>query len=175
MVAVESRPEPLIEHLGKGPGQPWEHRWRQFSCVTGRVEPGCTSLRPHLRADCHQGRISSWTSLLGGAFSLWTENLLIQVSNFLAFLYGTSLLCQSFCHHAFVVTPFPLYSSVWLLHPGMFKTSEVTKAGNSVQVLLLFCLSLYVPCATERKSSCFWNPDTVDEFVSFVDDIAFNM
>jgi len=26
MGAVGSRPEPLIEHLGKGPGQPREHR-----------------------------------------------------------------------------------------------------------------------------------------------------
>ena len=26
MVTVESRPEPLIEHLGKGPGQLWEYR-----------------------------------------------------------------------------------------------------------------------------------------------------
>ncbi len=26
MVTVDSRPEPLIEHLGKGPGQLWEHR-----------------------------------------------------------------------------------------------------------------------------------------------------
>jgi len=25
-VTVESQPEPLIEHLGKGLGQPWEHR-----------------------------------------------------------------------------------------------------------------------------------------------------
>jgi len=26
MGTAESQPEPLIEHLGKGPGQPWEHR-----------------------------------------------------------------------------------------------------------------------------------------------------
>ena len=26
MVTAESWPEPLIEHLGKGPNQPWEHR-----------------------------------------------------------------------------------------------------------------------------------------------------
>jgi len=26
MVTVESQPEPLIEHLGEGLGQPWEHR-----------------------------------------------------------------------------------------------------------------------------------------------------
>ena len=26
MGTVESQPEPLMEHLGKGPGQPWEHR-----------------------------------------------------------------------------------------------------------------------------------------------------
>jgi len=32
------------------------------------VEPGCTSLRPHLRADWHGGRISGWSSLLGEAF-----------------------------------------------------------------------------------------------------------
>ena len=30
MVTVESWPEPLIEHLGKGPSQPRENRWRQF-------------------------------------------------------------------------------------------------------------------------------------------------
>jgi len=36
MVTTESRPEPLIENLGKGPSQPWKHRWRQFSCVTRR-------------------------------------------------------------------------------------------------------------------------------------------
>ena len=29
-------PEPLIEHLEKRPGQPWEHMWRQFSLATGR-------------------------------------------------------------------------------------------------------------------------------------------
>jgi len=27
------------------------------------VEAGCTSLRPHLRADCHWGRVSGWRSL----------------------------------------------------------------------------------------------------------------
>jgi len=26
MGTAESQPEPLIEHLGKGPGQLWEHR-----------------------------------------------------------------------------------------------------------------------------------------------------
>jgi len=32
------------------------------------VEPGCTSLRPHLRADCHWGRISGWRCLPCGVF-----------------------------------------------------------------------------------------------------------
>ena len=50
MGTAESQPEPLIEHLGKGPSQPWEHRWRQFRCVIGR---GGACL--HL----------SWTSLKG--------------------------------------------------------------------------------------------------------------
>jgi len=35
-VIVESRSEPLIEHLGKGPSQPWVHRWKHFTCVIGR-------------------------------------------------------------------------------------------------------------------------------------------
>ena len=26
MLTVESQPEPLMEHPGKGPSQPWEHR-----------------------------------------------------------------------------------------------------------------------------------------------------
>jgi len=33
------------------------------------VEPGCISLKPHLRADCHWRWISYWRSLFGGAFS----------------------------------------------------------------------------------------------------------
>jgi len=36
MGTVESRPEALVEHLGKGPGQLWEHRWRPFTCMAGR-------------------------------------------------------------------------------------------------------------------------------------------
>ena len=36
MRAVEPQPEPLMEQLRKGPSQPWEHRWRQFSSVAGR-------------------------------------------------------------------------------------------------------------------------------------------
>ena len=36
MGTVESQPEPLIDHLRRALSQPWEHRWRQFSCVTRR-------------------------------------------------------------------------------------------------------------------------------------------
>jgi len=36
MQTVESQPKTLIDHLGKGPGQPWKHSWRQFTGVTGR-------------------------------------------------------------------------------------------------------------------------------------------
>ena len=38
----------------------------------GEVEPGCTSPRPHLRAHCHWGRISSWRLLL--MEFLWAYN-----------------------------------------------------------------------------------------------------
>ena len=49
-------------------------------------------------------------------FPLQTWNLLIWVSNLLPFLYSTFLLCQSFCHHSFVVMPFLLWT-FQLLHP----------------------------------------------------------
>jgi len=39
-------------------GQPWEHRWRHPE----EVETGCTSLRPHLRTDWYQERISGCRS-----------------------------------------------------------------------------------------------------------------
>ena len=29
-----SWPEPVIEQLVKGHSQPWEHRWKKFTCVT---------------------------------------------------------------------------------------------------------------------------------------------
>jgi len=63
---AESRPEPLIDHLKQAASQLWEHRWRQPTCVTRWVEPGSTSPRPHLRADCHPERVSSWILLLMG-------------------------------------------------------------------------------------------------------------
>lgn len=71
MGTVETQPEPLIEHLRKGPGQPWEHWWRQSVCVTrrgGGGRHGCTSLKPLLRADCHWWRISGWRSIPCGVF-----------------------------------------------------------------------------------------------------------
>jgi len=33
MGTVKSWPEAVIEHLVKGRSQPWEHRWKQFTCV----------------------------------------------------------------------------------------------------------------------------------------------
>jgi len=38
MGTVESWPEPLVDHLRQALSQAWEHRWRQFSCVTGMGE-----------------------------------------------------------------------------------------------------------------------------------------
>jgi len=64
---VESQPEPLIDHLRQGlsHGSTGEGN----SCVWPEgVEPGYTSLRPHLRAECLWGRISFWRFLLCGTF-----------------------------------------------------------------------------------------------------------
>jgi len=64
MGTVESRLEPLFEHLEKGLGQPWEQRGRQF--LAGGA--GLRSFRPHLRADCYWGRISFWRFLFVEVF-----------------------------------------------------------------------------------------------------------
>lgn len=51
MGIAKSRPEPMIEHLGKGHSQLWEHRWKQFTCATGKGGTGFHLLpKPHLRA-----------------------------------------------------------------------------------------------------------------------------
>ena len=39
MGIFKSQPEPVIEHLVKGHSQPWEHRWKQFTCATRRGGP----------------------------------------------------------------------------------------------------------------------------------------
>jgi len=63
MVTIESWPEPLIEQLGKGPVSPGNAGEGNSAVRQEGVEPGCTSLRPHLRTDCHWGRSSGWRSL----------------------------------------------------------------------------------------------------------------
>jgi len=63
MGIAKLQPEPMIEHLVKGHSQPWEHRCKQFTCVTKRVESSSYP-KPHLRAGCHKGRFSTWRLLL---------------------------------------------------------------------------------------------------------------
>ena len=114
MGTVESWPELLIEHLGKGHGQLWEHRWRQSPLWPEGVEPGCTTLRPHLRADCHWARISFWRSLPSDALPckprIFWYRWAIFFPSFIAPLYSASPFIITF-----VVAPFPLYWSVPLL------------------------------------------------------------
>jgi len=47
MVTVESQPEALIKHLGKGPSGPWSTGKGNAAVRPEVVEPGCTSLRPY--------------------------------------------------------------------------------------------------------------------------------
>jgi len=112
MRTAETRPEPLIEHLGKGSSWPWEHRWRQFTHVTGRGGAWLPHSKTTIKACLPLGKdllleIPPWWS-----FPLWTWNLLMWVSNLLPILYSTFLSCWSFCHHTFVVMRFPVYWSV---------------------------------------------------------------
>jgi len=68
MGTVESWPEPLLEHPGKGLVSPGSTGGDSSAVGQEGVEPGCTSLRPHLKADCYWGRISGWRWLLNTAF-----------------------------------------------------------------------------------------------------------
>ena len=53
---------------GKGPVSPGSTGEGNSPEWLEGVKSGCTSLRPHLRSDCHSGRISLWRFLLGEAF-----------------------------------------------------------------------------------------------------------
>ena len=52
------------------------------------VEPGSTSPRPHLKADCHWGRISSWRLLLLESLQAYTTGELLSFVSF------SMLLCK---------------------------------------------------------------------------------
>jgi len=58
----------LLITWGKGPVSPGSTSEGNSSEWLEGVEPGCTSLRHHLRADCHRGRIFFWRSFLCGFF-----------------------------------------------------------------------------------------------------------
>lgn len=81
-VTVKLQPEPLMEHLEEGPGQPWSTGEGNSAVGREGVEPGCTCLRPHLRAGCGWGRSSGWRSLPGAVF-LMSPGLRRWVSTFL--------------------------------------------------------------------------------------------
>ena len=68
-------------------------------CDQKGVEPGCTSLGPHLRANCCWGKVSGWRSFLGEVFPCGPG---IFWYGWAIFLYSTFLLCWFFCHRAFV-------------------------------------------------------------------------
>jgi len=54
MGTAESQSEPLIEHLGERTQSPLGVQVKViYLCDQKGVEPGCTFLRPHYRADCH--------------------------------------------------------------------------------------------------------------------------
>ena len=53
---------------GKDPVSPGSTSEGNAAVGQEGVEPGCTSPRPHLRAECHWGRISDWRFLLCGVF-----------------------------------------------------------------------------------------------------------
>jgi len=86
MGTVESGPQPLIDHLSKH----WVSHGAQVKAIhlwLEGLEPGCTSPRPHLRADCHRGRICSWRLIL--VELLWAYN----AGEYLSFISGCLFQC----------------------------------------------------------------------------------
>ena len=100
------------------------------------MEPGSTLPRPHLRADCHWGRISFWRSLLCEAFhcepkSLDTGEHSFSVCSFAISQYSLQLYfvdctltipCQPFITH-----PMLLQQACW-----------TTELGNMVLIILMY-------------------------------------
>ena len=93
------------------------------------LQPGCTSLRPHLRADCPWGRISFWRSLLGEPFPCKPGILWYRWA-----IFFPSLIAPFYCAGLSVITPFavmpfPLY---WSGHIGAI---SVAVLGYSVRII----------------------------------------
>lgn len=109
--------EPVIEQPVKRCGQFWEYRWKQFTCVTRRGGACCTSIRPHLWADCHSGRISFWTSLLCGIFLGEPRSSEMGEQSFsIPFLYNpSSVVLFPLSSHPLFCNWFPSCWSFWLL------------------------------------------------------------
>jgi len=89
------------------------------------VEPGCTSLRPHLRADCCWRRISGWRSFP-------CELRSSETSQYISFFFVTPFHCAS----PFVITsPVSPYHHVdwffWFLHIQMFWKEFYVKVRHS--------------------------------------------
>ena len=64
------------------------------SAVWSGVEPGCTSPRPHLRADCPWRRFCFWRFLLCGAFQYKLKSLDMGECSFSVCLFAISLWCS---------------------------------------------------------------------------------
>ena len=119
MGTVQSWPEPLIDHLRQGLGQLWEHRWRQFTYLTGR---------PHLRADYHWGRIFFWRYLLFGVFHCKPRSLDISEHFFFASLFCTMIIFLT-------ITPVKYHSNHATLSTQHLLTVQ-EDTGRWVQVVL---------------------------------------
>ena len=61
------------EYLWKGPVSPGSTGEGNSAVAQEGVDPGCTSPRPHLRADYNRRRISFWRSVFCGDFPVWAE------------------------------------------------------------------------------------------------------
>jgi len=96
MGTVESWPEPLIDHLRQGLGQPWEHRWRQFSCVTGR-----SGAWLHLSLTPFKGWLPLGEDLFLEIPPFWSFSLWAQI-----FRYRWAfLLCLFLCYLTTILFP----------------------------------------------------------------------
>ena len=97
-------------------------------CDQKGVEPGSTSPRPHLMADCHWGRISFWVSLLFGVFHCKPRSLDISEHFFFDSLFCTMIIFLT-------ITPVKYHSNhATLSTQNLLTVQEDT--GRWVQVVL---------------------------------------
>ena len=97
---AESWPEPLIEHLGKLSGRPWEHRWRQFIRATRGGGAWLPLSYPLFKGSLPLGKDLFWRSLIGEVFPCKPRVLWYGWA-----IFFPACIASLYCISPFIITP----------------------------------------------------------------------